>query len=320
MKVDEQILCRVCGSTAKHPEYTAKEMMFGMRDTFTYFQCTECDCLQIKQFPENLSKYYPNETYHSFQKFSGSKYKSISWRWKKYLLTQYILKKQGWVRSLIKKSRFHFLYPVPINKDSTILDVGCGIGEHYLYPLKEMGFANVMGIDPFIEKPIEYSNGLTVKKQKLVEINQHWDLIMFHHSYEHVPNPLEVLQKVSSILQLEGICIIRIPVADSYAWEHYGINWVQLDAPRHLFLHTVKSIKILAEKSNLNLIKVTHDSSSFQFLGSELYLKDIPLVDKKKPPLLQRKLEQRKYARLSKDLNKKGEGDQAIFYLQKPST
>jgi len=37
-----------------------------------------------------------------------------------------------------------------------------------------------------------------------------------------------------------GWCVIRIPTVSSFAWEHYREQWVQLDAPRHFFLHKVR--------------------------------------------------------------------------------
>jgi hypothetical protein len=53
----------------------------------------------------------------------------------------------------------------------------------------------------------------------------------------------------------------------------YGDKWVQLDAPRHFFLHTRKSMEIAAEKAGLKIAKVQYDSEEFQFIGSELYLR-----------------------------------------------
>ena len=40
-----------------------------------------------------------------------------------------------------------------------------------------------------------------------------------------------------------------IPVKSQTIWEKYGVNWSQIDAPRHFFLHTIKSFKILCSKN-----------------------------------------------------------------------
>jgi len=80
-----------------------------------------------------------------------------------------------------------------------IVDVGCGTG-FLLYFLKEAGFENVMGVEPNIEKDIEYSNGLTIKKAWIHELDEEQDVVMFHHSFEHLPNPIETLERVYRLL------------------------------------------------------------------------------------------------------------------------
>src|SRR6185437_9012453 len=102
--------------------------------------------------------------------------------------------------------------------------------------------------------------------------------IMFHHSFEHIEDQIGTLAEVKSKLSPNGLCLIRIPVAQ-WAWRHYGVNWVQLDAPRHFVIHTHESMIMAAEQAGLNIVNVEYDSTAFQFWGSELYRKDIPLTE-----------------------------------------
>lgn len=67
----------------------------------------------------------------------------------------------------------------------------------------------------------------------------------------------------------------------AYAWKPYGVNWVQLASPRHLFLHSLESMTLLAQKANLQQQAVVFDSRMLQFWGSEQYVLDVPLADKK---------------------------------------
>ena len=121
-----------------------------------------------------------------------------------------------------------------------------------------------------------------------------------------------------------GLLIIRVPVAASFAWKHYRVNWVQLDPPRHIFLPSVQSMKILAERSGLRCGEIVHESSEFQFRGSEQYLQDIPLMDPQS--YLRSAFKQyfpgqtvRAYRAQARELNRKGEGDSVCFYLHKPT-
>ena len=113
---------------------------------------------------------------------------------------------------------------------------------------------------------------------------------------------------------------MRIPVASSYAWRHYGVNWVALEAPRHLFIHTIKSIQLLSRQSGFKILDIEFVSTERQFIYSELYRKGIPfkdssiyLQDQKNPIFSTTQLEN--FKAQAKELNRKSDGDQAIFYL-----
>ncbi|MGC8006318.1 class I SAM-dependent methyltransferase, partial [Salmonella enterica] len=82
---------------------------------------------------------------------------------------------------------------------------------------------------------IIYENGLTIKKIDFLDFNAYdFDVIMYNHSFEHLSNPVEHLQQAYRSLKSSGKLIIRIPTVSSFAWTKYGVNWVQLDAPRHI--------------------------------------------------------------------------------------
>jgi len=143
---------------------------------------------------------------------------------------------------------------------------------------------------------------------------------MFHHSFEHLRGPLETLKTAARLLAGQGMIVIRIPVVSSYAWEKYGIAWVQLDAPRHFFLHSPESMSRLARAVGLRVVKVVYDSTEFQFLGSELYLRDRPLFSggSSSPDWSVFAPEEiESFRRLAGELNASERGDQAAFYLQK---
>jgi hypothetical protein len=57
--------CKICGNSEDNKVYKIIEMLFLIRDEFEYFQCSQCDCLQISDFPTNMEKYYP-DNYYSF--------------------------------------------------------------------------------------------------------------------------------------------------------------------------------------------------------------------------------------------------------------
>ena len=210
--------------------------------------------------------------------------------------------------------------PLPLGKDSRILDVGCGNGA-LLYDLAENGFQDLTGVDPFISKDIHYSNGATVLKQNLAEVNGSFDLIMMHHAFEHMDSPLDVLVKARERLLPTGVLLIRIPVANASVWHTYKTNWVQLDAPRHLFLHTEESVSYLAKKAGLKLRKVIYDSTGFQFWGSETYkagknLVADPMKQAQPDATLFNKGDLKRFEAMAAKANVERTADQAAFYLE----
>ncbi|MDD3905688.1 MAG: class I SAM-dependent methyltransferase [Candidatus Omnitrophica bacterium] len=308
--------CRICGNKTDNKIYVVKEMMFGYRDEFEYFECGSCGCLQIKDIPPDMSKYYP-ENYYSITGKPVEHNLLMDMAVRITVLNDGALVKA--LFSLFPGKVLRSLSACRLTKKSKILDVGCGAGV-LLCMLKNAGFENVMGADPYIKDDIKYKNGLVVHKKELREIEGSWDLIMFHHSLEHIADQQSALNTVSAKLNKAGTCLIRIPTVSSYAWRHYNVNWVQLDAPRHFCLHSEKSMSIVAGKSGLKIAGSYRDSTDFQFWGSEQYIKDIPLESynsylKDPARTIFQKRDIDSFKRMALALNESNKGDQAVFYL-----
>lgn len=312
--------CRICGETKNNKVFKAKEMMFGIGETFDYFQCSSCDCLQIRNIPENITKYYPQGYYSYF----SSNNENIFVRVLKRIRT--LIGVFGGVRintilgEVIPLPLKVFSY-LKVNKDMRIVDVGCGSGL-LLKSLESIGFRRLQGIDPFIEESMIFNKNLKIEKISIDEMSGEKDIIMFHHSFEHIEDQRSTLNKVHQALSDKGVCVIRIPTVTSYAWLHYGVNWVQLDAPRHFYLHSLKSMEALASQVGMRVEKVIYDSTDFQFWGSELYAQDTPLLKKNKSAINVRdeffsKKDIRYFSKHAKELNINNKGDQAIFILRK---
>lgn len=322
--------CRICGNRENNPVHRTREMMFGTRDAFDYLECGACGTLQICEIPD-LARYYPKDYYSLNAEETGGAAQSLS---KIRLAARYagnfLLNRRNRVSRLInrKQTRFQKFFPdylkeplLGLNFDSKILDFGCGSGK-LLQTLYYYGFRNLTGADAFIERDIFYPNGVTIYKLALPEIEPFFDLVMLHHSFEHLPDPYESLREIYRLLPPGKFCLIRIPLK-AFAWEKYGVNWVQLDPPRHLFLYTEKSFRFLAEKIGFEIPKVVYDSDVFQFYGSELYARNIAMNEKTDADGNNfaddiNAAQIRRWEREADKLNRENRGDQACFYLRKP--
>jgi len=268
--------CRICKSTNPHTEYEPRELMFGTREVFKYFQCSDCECLQITDIPSDMSSHYP-DNYYSYSE-SGSQ---SGWeQFKKRMSVRYAaFGGSALGRYFNKRDRYYdveSLRPLNLKADARILDVGCGSG-YFLDALADAGFESLMGIDPYLSD--ELSSNPRLHQLDIFQVDGEFDVVTFHHSLEHLEDPIAVLEKAKQLLAPGGHCVIRVPTVSSEAWERYGIDWVQLDAPRHFYLFSLKSMEKLATAAGLKLDNILFDSDAFQFWGSEQYLADIALND-----------------------------------------
>lgn len=317
--------CRVCGNTENNKIYLVREMLFGTREEFEYFECYNCGCLQIGSFPENISDYYPDE-YSALEKQEFPKRDKLLYYLQQKKLEHFLDGKKnliGWIITSITKPSFEKkLVTAQVKTNYKILDIGSGTGAR-LIRMRKKGFKNITGSDIFINGDITYDEGLRIIKKDISKIDDRFDFIMMNHSFEHMPAPVSTLQILNHLILPGKYLLIRIPVSGSYSWKEYGTNWVALDAPRHFHLHTPRSMKLLAEKTGFILNKIVFDSSEFQFIGSEQYKRDISLRDENsyyenpaKSVFTKRIIKQ--FRKRAKQLNRTGEGDAACFYLYKP--
>jgi SAM-dependent methyltransferase len=208
---------------------------------------------------------------------------------------------------------------VPLRIDMRVLDVGCGRGQ-LLSVLHRAGFRHLLGVDPYLTEPVEVVPGLQVLKCAVSDVKQQFDFIMLHHVFEHIEDGFDLLNVCRNRLAPDGTIMLRIPTVASMAWEHYGEYWVQLDAPRHLMLHTPRSLEYLAQRAGLQVTQTWCDSSMHQFIGSELYLKGLPLIDTCGRPTLPEAHftpdQLRRFAREAETLNAAGRGDQMVALLR----
>lgn len=260
--------------------------MFGTREEFGYYLCPDCGCLQILDIPADMSPFYP-QNYYSLEAFHVE-YSSnfiqnilVSRRCKSALFG-----KHKWLNRLLR----HFvafppeLYEFgPLLKQcdlhdfyEPILDVGCGAQPFRLAAFKKLGFKSLLGIDPFIREDTIF-RGVHVLKRDLSEMAGRFSLVMFHHSLEHISRQRETLEFAWDLLEKGGVCLVRIPLVSSALWEKYGVNWAELDAPRHLYLHSEESIRRLGEMVGFRLTSVIYDTEAWELIASEQYVNGISM-------------------------------------------
>ena len=262
--------CRICTNAVGNIPYIGREMMFGTGDEFSYFKCPVCGCLQIEKVPDSLDKYYPSDYYSYRQKgtsfwgtFRDSLIRSFAQMGIGRILPIHLLS-----HKYAKYRQYKKLWLKGVDKESSLLDIGSGKGG-LLNLLQVFGYENLTGIDPYIDGDVSYDNGVRIFKKDIYSLDKQYDFVMLHHAFEHIGDPHKSISRLSEVVTDNGRILIRIPVVDGYAWRKYQMNWFQVDAPRHLFLYSVKSMHMLAEEHGLEIESIVYDSEYRQFSISE---------------------------------------------------
>lgn len=309
--------CPICENNNKNKSFIVKELQQGLKEEFEYIECSNCGCLFIKEIPNNISKYYDTDYVCHNHNNTNLKSKILNKIYALYLANNKIIKFIQGDNVFITTKFWNSLSEKGImTKNSSILDVGCGDGA-FLNTLKQGGFNNLTGIDLFVDEK-KVQKGIKIHQTSLENFKPEtkYDVIISNHAFEHMDNQLENLKCFENLLNDDGIIVIRIPVKSQPIWEKYGVNWYQIDAPRHFFLHTVESFRILCNKTNLIVEDIIFDSYDACLICCEKFSRDISTRD---PEWQTFKLDDETTNRLKeeiRELNKKNQGDQAIFVLK----
>jgi SAM-dependent methyltransferase len=315
--------CKVCSNTNNNQLHHIKEMQLGLREMFTYMECGNCGCMQLQNIPADLGKYYPNEGYYSFNLGLDVRQKADTLR--KIKASYLIYGKNKLLGSILSigykaPAYYSWMKNAGIKYSDAILDVGTGNGS-LLLSLFKIGFTNLTGIDPFIAKDQQYGS-INIYKKNIFEVTEQFDLIMLHHAFEHMDEPLKVLLQLNKLIKKGKCVLIRTPVMGMYSWKKYGVNWMDLDAPRHIIIHSLKSMEMLAAQSGFELRNVEFDGNYMSLIGSDQYANDIALPDNNsymvnKAASRYSKADIENFKAINEQNDKMKQADQAAFYLFK---
>ncbi len=278
--------CEICQATGVFERYDLREMLFGTREVFRYTRCQGCGVMHIAQVPADLDRHYPPDYYAigapAAPRPSAGRLADAASRARDQAsllgigrLRARLLRRWAEPMSIDVRRAIPFVQRAGLRSfDDPIIDVGCGRVPGNLVALRHLGFRHLLGVDPFLEGPTSV-DGIELRRLSIHEVSGTFRLVTMHHSFEHMPDPVDAMASARRLLAPGGTVLVRTPIMDTWFWQTYGTHWWELDPPRHLFVHTLASLDRCAARAGLERIDVLWDSSATEIIASEQIARDI---------------------------------------------
>lgn len=270
----EYVSCELCGSDNTQHLFCGRDRQLNVEGLFNVVKCRNCRLIYITPRPTQAAilRYYP-EGYRGFSRVlpQDRVIKRLKSVLKRFLVD---IIPQG-ERIL---SSVHSATPglsVVRQRTGCVLDVGCGEGRT-LYRLRQLGW-QTYGVE-LDRKAARYASetlGLNIFCGQLEEARfpaEYFDLVIFHHSLEHLPHPLASLREVHRILKEEGEVIIEVPNARSFQARLFRARWVYWDIPRHLYTFSDVTLRRMLIEAGFSKINLWHLPATGGFAASLQYV------------------------------------------------
>ncbi len=156
-----------------------------------------------------------------------------------------------------------------VAKSGRILDVGSG----------EAGFLAKCADAGFETYGCELSDtGLKRAKEKGIRLyvgdflkapfkKNFFDVITFWHSLEHFADPDAAIGKARQLVKPGGLVIVAVPNAESGQAKIFRHYWTHVDAPRHYYLFSPKTLGRMLGKNGLKIEGMQHNVPPYNSWG-----------------------------------------------------
>lgn len=233
-------VCNLCGSTECRRSFS--------RNGWQIRICAQCGLGRTdpRPTPQSLGKCYGEDYWR--RGFKGEQYtpKEI-----KHLLYRY-----G------RRARYLKRY----KRGGHLLEIGTGFG-FFLESARRRGF-EVQGIEysAWVAEKARSMFNLPIRNTSVADFdpgNFKYDLIVAWHVLEHLPNPLETMQRIRAWLKDDGILTVEVPNCGSVDAARLGDKWEGWTAPHHLWHFTPKTLQQMLEKAGFYVVGTKYGRSTY---------------------------------------------------------
>lgn len=246
----ETVDCALCGGKESSSIYETMDRNWRVPGNFRVVKCHGCGLVYVNPRPgvNDIGKYYP-ETFMVRSRLVDTEVEEMKMHGRPWKEIMGIL-----AAPLLKHS-----------PKGRVLDIGSGDGLFLGY-MKSVGW-EAFGAEPrkAAAEASEKQFGITVFPGMLHDApfeKGSFDAVTLNNVFEHVHNPVELLEQVKEFLKPDGLLMIDVPNFNSLESRLFGDRWVALDVPRHLYHYTRKTLVAMLEKGGFSTVEVFEDSDA----------------------------------------------------------
>lgn len=234
--------CDFCGGTRRRLLAEVRDLLLGLEGTYQIQQCVDCGLVFVDPRPEpaEIGRFYP-PTYDEYQDDRVTRLRG----WER--LQGRPGGPKGWferLRVLVGQNEGYHVIPVT-DGPGTILDVGCANGT-LLDKMKLLGWTTYgFELSP-IAAEIARNKGHQVTLGSidggLPYPDETFDCVYCWHVLEHTFSPRNALGEIHRVLKPGGQLVMAVPNFHSFQARMFGRYWSKIEAPRHLFQFTRRTL------------------------------------------------------------------------------
>lgn len=252
----EMYICPICKGILELNKLLAPALDVYSSELYAYARCSKCSILVLQNHsnPENVVDYS-----------ESGYYKKTKIKW------------SGFLEKIITA---YTAYRISITRNATddnslnskrILDIGCGKGR-FLLRAQELG-AEVRGVEPTRRSYEEARCKLNGAVQNTIMTNNlfeadFFDVVTMWHVFEHISDPISMLDVCHNILKSGGRLIVAVPNYSGFISTLGGAVWFNLDPPRHLVHYNTSSLTALLNQTGFEVVGVTHYFPELTYLSA----------------------------------------------------
>lgn len=259
------LVCPLCGGELRANVACAFDRLVTGDGPFTVSECRACSYgVSVPQLRgAELDRYYGGEYFGGFYDDGSLPASGVLER-----------ARERFRRASARRRFGRAPYAVSGQEPGRVLDVGCGSGEllaHYA----ALGW-EAFGIDP-APRAVAAARRRSLSVHEGTLADRPWgpmrfDLVVFSHSLEHIPQPLDVLREAVASLAPGGRLALALPNWRCWQRHLFGGRWFHLDLPRHLQHFSPRALKVAADVLGLEVLEIGTSSTVISGAYSIHYL------------------------------------------------